>query len=154
MTSRFRFRVQYDDAADLLARVHTDIECLDETMTVQDAPGADINETLRQFGISDGSILPGVALGVTDPRHYGDWTDIPDLRTALDRIRAGEQAFMSLPADIRADFRNDPLALSEWLEDPGNADAAVELGLLARIPDTSQATSPVQAPAQPTPGTT
>lgn len=150
MQNRFKYRTQYDVAQDILVRHATTIVCTDESLTIQDAPGSDINETLRQFGITDGSILPGRLGTVEDPRFYGDFTDVPDLRTAMDRLRAAEQAFAALPADLRAEFHNDPLALHEWVSDPGNAEAAVEIGLLSKLPTPKPApVAPPQSTANP-----
>lgn len=149
MSSRFRWRTQYDDTQDLITRELTNIECLDEHLAIQNAPGADINETLAQFGITDGSILPG-QLGIDDPRYYGDHSDMPDLRTALDRLQIAQEMFNALPADIRSRFRNDPIQLHEWVSQPANAEEAVKIGLLSRIPLPQQATAaPPQAPANP-----
>lgn len=142
--SRFKFRTQYDTVEDIAAARFTAIECLDESQTVQDAPGTDINELVQSFGVTDGSVLPGRE-GNVDPRLYGDFSDVPDLRTALDRIRAAERAFAALPATTRSKFNNDPIALHEWVSDPQNADEAVKIGLLTRGP------TPAAPPAPPSP---
>lgn len=130
--SRFRFRTQYDPIEDIAVRTFTAIECLDESQTVQDAPGTDINEIVEQYGVTDGSVLPGAQGAIADPRFYGNFEDVPDLRTALDRLRAAEQAFAALPAPMRSRFNNDPIALHEWVSNPNNADEAVKIGLLTR----------------------
>lgn len=140
--SRFKFRTQYDTTEDILVGTFTAVECLDESQTIQDAPGANINELVQSFGVTDGGILPGTQ-GNVDPRLYGDFTDVPDLRTALDRIRSAQQAFAALPAPMRTRFNNDPIALHEWVSDRRNTDEAVKLGLLARTP----APTPPPAPA-------
>jgi len=148
MAIRFDYRQQYDDEADEIERDVSTIICEDETKTIQGAPDADINELLARFGINDGSILPAT-LGVFDPRYYGDFSEIPDLRTALDNTRLAEQRFMELPADLRAEFNNDPYALYTWVTDPQNGEEAVKMGLLARRPNGPEPEPPAPLPPIP-----
>lgn len=136
-----QWRTQYGDSklekADSKA---AEILCEDETLTVQNAPDADINQVIKRFGITDGSVLPtslGFPIG---PEFYGDFSDIPDLRTALETQRQVGETFAQLPADLRARFRNDPYALWEYVNDPKNLDEAVQLGLLSRLDPTPNST--------------
>ena len=41
-----------------------------------------------------------------------------------------EEAFMTLPAVVRARFANDPAGIFTFLQDPANRDEAVKLGLI------------------------
>jgi hypothetical protein len=84
----------------------------------------DINNILRQFNIT--GLLPEGAL---TPR-YGDFTGIGDYHTALNRVIAAEDEFMSLPATLRARFENDPAQLIEFLDNPENKNEAIKLGLV------------------------
>jgi len=84
----------------------------------------DINNILRQFNIT--GLLPEAPLS---PR-YGDFTGIGDYHTALNQVIAAEDEFMSLPANIRARFENDPAQLIEFLDKPENKDEAIKLGLV------------------------
>ena len=84
----------------------------------------DINNILRQFNIT--GMLPEQAVS---PR-YGDFTGIGDYHTALNRVIAAEDEFMSLPATIRARFENDPAQLIDFLDKPENKDEAIKLGLV------------------------
>lgn len=126
-----KWRHAWDEKADAIERAATNIECLDESLTIQDAPNTDINQLLKRMGVTDGSVLPG-ALGVIDPRHYGDWDDALTLKDALDRSHEAERTFMLLPAELRTQFQNDPYALWEFVNDPKNIDEAVDMGLLHR----------------------
>lgn len=100
-----------------------------ETPTQQHhAKSADLNEIVRRFGITGGQIPVPQA----DPAYYGDFTDATDFRTALDRVRAAQEHFESLPAAIRERFANDPVRLHSFVMDPKNKDESVKLGLLQK----------------------
>lgn len=91
---------------------------------------ADINELARRFGLTDAPI-PLVAVpegAVVDTAMF------PDLREALDQVRAGQDAFMSLPAHVRARFHNDIVAFHDFMRDERNRDEAVRLGIIAEVP--------------------
>jgi len=145
--SKVVWRHQYDEQRDAVERAATDITCMDESRTIQDAPDSDINELMRRFGVKDGSILPG-QLGNYDPALYGDFTDVPDLRTALDRTHNAEEAFMMLPAKLRAEFNNNPWQLAEWIHQEGNIDRAVELGLLQKREPAPETPKPTPQPPE------
>lgn len=58
------------------------------------------------------------------PRHrsqgtpqYGDFTSVPDLTEAYNIISRAEEAFMSLPAALRAELGNDPTRIPELTHD-------------------------------------
>lgn len=131
MKTRFEYRHQYDDERDEAERYMTDIECQDPSLTQQQfTEDADLNVIAKRFGINDGSILPQA----TDPRHFGDFTETFDLRTALDRTNEAIEKFRRLPAKLRERFNNNPGKLYDWVSDPDNAEEAVHLGLLAKAP--------------------
>lgn len=131
MSRQIKWRKQYDPKRDEIARENTVIQHMDESLTIQDAPDSDINVLMERFGIKDGSQIPA-NMGVIDPRFYGDFSDIPDLREALDRTAEAKFQFMRLPAKLRSKFNNDPLELYDWVNKPENIDEAVEIGLLHR----------------------
>jgi len=84
----------------------------------------DINNILRQFNIT--GLLPQAPLS---PR-YGDFTGIKDYQSALNAVIAAEEGFMTLPAETRAMFGNDPEQLIAFLDNPDNKDQAIKLGLV------------------------
>lgn len=121
-----------------------------ESMTVQNAPDADINELVRRFGVKDGSTLPAEIL-YADIKTYGDFSEAPDLRTVLDQTRNATQLFNNLPAKIRRQFNNDPIEMLEWVQDEKNAEEAVTIGLLTKRPTpTKLETQPPAPPKEPT----
>ena len=84
----------------------------------------DINTILRQFNVT--GLLPQSPLS---PR-YGDFTGIVDYQSALNAVMAAEDGFMTLPADTRAMFGNDPEQLINFLDNPANKEQAIKLGLV------------------------
>jgi len=84
----------------------------------------DINTILRQFNIT--GQLPTSTLSP----QYGDFTGISDYQSALNAVIAAEDGFMTLPAQLRATFGNDPEQLIAFLDNPENKDKAIELGLV------------------------
>lgn len=51
------------------------------------------------------------------PLQYGDFSNSTDYLTALMRVKQANQDFMSLPAEVRRVFRNDPAELLAAMED-------------------------------------
>lgn len=105
----------------------TALECdPEEDKTVQsDGVDADINVLVKRFGLTVDS--------VPDPsvwQNIGDFSDLTDLHTMQHRVLEAKWAFMELPSHVRERFENEPANLLDFLDDPGNAHEAAELGLL------------------------
>jgi phage internal scaffolding protein len=101
------------------------LHCEDATLAQQHFKDeCDINNILRQFNIT--GLLPEQPIS---PR-YGDFTGISDYHTALNQVIAAENEFMSLPANLRARFNNDPAQLIEFLDNSENKEEAIKLGLV------------------------
>jgi phage internal scaffolding protein len=110
------------------------LHCEDASLTQQHFKDeTDINNILRQFNVT--GLLPEAPLS---PR-YGDFTGIGDYHSALNAVIAAEDEFMTLPAELRARFENDPAQLIDFLSDENNRSEAEKLGLL----DMSKAESTV-----------
>lgn len=62
---------------------------------------------------------------------FGDFTGFGDYHSALNTVIAAQDAFMELPAKLRARFDNDPGKYVAFFEDEKNRDEAVELGLVS-----------------------
>lgn len=104
------------------------IECVDESLAVQaSVDSVDINVIVRRLGL-DG--VRRLSQAPVDPSYYGDFSDVPDLRTCLDRVRDASERFAQLPASLRAYFDNDSARLWTFVNDPSNYEKAIELGLL------------------------
>lgn len=63
---------------------------------------------------------------------YLDVSEIPDLPEAIMKVRSANEAFASLPAEIRDKFQNDPVAFVDFLQDPNNTQQAIDMGLLPK----------------------
>lgn len=142
---RFQWRHQYEEKADEYERQQTDIVCNDPTLTQQQyKDDADLNVIVKRFGITDGAI----PVPAQDPKYYGDFSDATDFRGALDRTRDALDRFDALPAEIRKQFDNDPVALYHWVSDPQNAEDAVKLGLLSKRTPEQKAAAEISAAAE------
>lgn len=65
----------------------------------------DVNTIVRRFGLT--AAMPSGAAGGM----YGDFTGITDYDDAVARIERANAGFMSLPAEVRERFGNDPSRL-------------------------------------------
>jgi phage internal scaffolding protein len=122
----FRSGFNYDVDA---ASNESALLCEDESLAIQSAKEeSDINTIVRKFGLT--GELPGQ---VAMPKS-GDFTNIPDFHTAMNLVRKSQEAFLTVPADIRSRFGNDPQAFMNFIEDDANRDEAKRLGLLKAMP--------------------
>lgn len=126
--------------------------------TIQGAAhDADINNIAKSFGLGRGP-MP-IPAEIFDPANYLDLEEAPEsLHDAMQRVREAESAFMRLPAELRRRFADDPGNLWEFLQNPANAQEAVDLGLLVArepiaSPRASQADPAVPGSGVPAPAT-
>jgi len=119
----------------------TGLECKDPSLAQQHMKDeCDINVIVERFGVT--GELPTVPI----PPQYGDFSGITDYHSAINAVRASEEAFMALPAKIRARFDHDPNALLQFLNDPINRDEAIEIGLIDGEPVVAPIVSAVEIP--------
>lgn len=113
----------------------------EEGKTMQQfAQDADINTIVERFG-----------LGLPVPENFaipltGDFTSVGDFHDAMLAVRAAEEAFMTLPADVRERFQHDPGRLIKFLDDDNNRDEAVKLGLVQKPPEVTRPTDESKPP--------
>ena len=88
------------------------------------AAECDINNIMSRYE-RDG-ILPHVN---QYQGQYGDFTGVVDYQTALHLVQDAEDCFMSLPANIRKRFDNDPGQFFDFVSKPANVDEMISLGL-------------------------
>jgi len=69
-----------------------------------------------------------------NPGFYGDFSNVTDYFDAVNRVKEAEASFMTLPADIRKRFDNEPGKLLAFLDNASNEDEARELGILPPLP--------------------
>lgn len=146
MPSRFPAQQQYDDEVRETVRADTIIFFDDASLTHQSfAKDADLNTIVKRYGITDGAFPPAAL----DPRYFGDFTDAVDFREHLDRVRNATDRFNALPANIRAQFNNDPVELHDFVMNPANVNESVKMGLLKVQDKATDKTPPEKAPAPP-----
>lgn len=98
--------------------------CSDPTLAQQQfKEESDINNILKQFNIT-GQLPQGVSMP-----QYGDFSEVTDYHTALNLVIKADDAFMALPAHVRARFNNDAGELVAFVSDPSNNEEAQKLGL-------------------------
>lgn len=131
----FRSGYNYDrDEASL----ESGLKCEDKSLTVQsEKDDADINVIMKRAGIT-GAIPVHERVPLAEG-FYGEF----NLREAMDIVKAGHDAFMAQPADVRSRFGNDPVAFVEFFGKKENTEEAIKLGLATAKPE------PVVAPAKP-----
>lgn len=109
------------------ATLETALHCKDESLAIQSAAeDADINTIVRRFGLT--GELPN---DIKMPQS-GDFAGVGDFQSAMNIVRAAEEEFMRVPAEIRARFSHDPQVFSEFFNDPSNQEEAIRLGLATR----------------------
>lgn len=100
--------------------LETGLECPEPTLTQQNfKEETDINTIVERFGVT--GQMPE---NIKTPS-YGDYTNIPDFQTALNQVVAAKEAFMELPAKVRARFENDPQQYLEFVETIGHSEENV-----------------------------
>lgn len=109
----------------------------------QFAKECDVNEIIRKY-IKTGQISHlAKNQGV-----YADVSEIPDLHSAMMQVSQAQQAFDSLPAELRKRFGNSPVAMVEFLSNPMNDDEAIELGLKTKKPGLDVTIQPEPTPKE------
>lgn len=121
---RSAFAYDVDKASD-----ESGLECKDESLAQQNQKDeADINTIVRRFG------LTGKMPENYRAPSYGDFTGITDYHSALNAVKQAEEAFMLLPAEIRAEFDNNPQDLILAVENPEERPRLEELGIFKKKP--------------------
>lgn len=89
----------------------------------------DINQVMKKFKKVNGydylSRHADVVYG-----NFGDFSDVPTLLEARERIIRAEEAFGALPSQLRKRFSNDPAQFLDFVHDPKNEEEMRALGLL------------------------
>lgn len=119
-------RYAYDGFSDVVSEA-TALDFSD-TVSLTDlsfASACDINNIVSQF-LKTRELPDDVREGV-----YVDILSLNnDYHTLMNNYIAANEAFLALPARVRDRFQNDPAQLINFLEDRGNYDEAVTLGLI------------------------
>lgn len=98
----------------------------DASLTRQEfSHDADINNIMRKYAVG----LPPSPAGARPPV-FGDFSNVPDYQTALDKVIDAQERFAELPSKVRRRFDNDPAKLLQFLASEENRAEAVQLGLI------------------------
>lgn len=93
------------------------------------AESADINNIMKRW-------LNGGPPPVSDAARatFRDVSSGQDYQEILHTVMEVQESFDTLPADMRARFKNDPAQLLAFIENPANTDECVQLGLFDEEP--------------------
>lgn len=121
LRSGFPFNYDTDAASD-----EAGLDCsVEPSLTKQSfAEEVDINTIVRRFGLT--GQLPS---DVRVPQ-YADFDTVIDYHSAMLLVRESQEAFMRLPANIRARFHNEPGELVDFVSDDKNREEAEKLGIV------------------------
>ena len=126
-----------------LVSQETGLECKDPSLAQQHMKDeCDINVLVERFGVTGSMPVTPI-----EPS-YGDFSGVGDYHTALNKIKAADEAFMALPAKIRAKFDHDPNALLNYLQNEENRDEAIQIGLIDGKPVVAPVVSAVETPKE------
>lgn len=100
----------------------------------------DINNIVKSGKVND-------PFRVTDRKpQFGDFASVPEYQEAQNLIVESLLLFESLPSRIRARFQNDPVEYLAFVNDQGNYDEAVKLGMIIPTPtilESEESTPPI-----------
>ena len=89
----------------------------------------DINILLAKFAVT-GQLPENVRVP-----QYVDFEEAFDFQSTMNVIRAAEEAFNAMPAEVRDRFQNDPGRFLEFANDASNYDEALKMGLAIKRPE-------------------
>lgn len=126
MASKVLVRKPFDYDSDDVSLANS-LECLDESLTVQDhAEDADINVLVKRFGLTgEMPVLDRIPI-------QEDFVQATDFHSAMLALKEAENSFMELPADLRQRFDHDPGKFVEFCSKSENRDELVKLGLISK----------------------
>jgi len=131
------FRTRYSKRQD------NSLKFKDKSLTKQSMKDScDINNIINRYKKT--GILPESKEGF-----YADVSEVKDYHQSLIQVQAAEAAFAALPAKIRDRFKNNPVEMFAFLQDPKNTKEAIELGMVEApvvIPSVEDTKVPVSVP--------
>ena len=112
----------------------TALDCGDESVTQQCFKDeCDINILLAKFAVT-GQLPENVRVP-----QYVDVEEAFDLQSSMNVIRAAEEAFNAVPAEVRDRFQTDPGRFLEFANDGSNYEEALQMGLAIKRPEKAAA---------------
>jgi phage internal scaffolding protein len=105
----------------------------------------DIDRILKKYSETGFLVNP---LEARRPAKWGDFSSVADYQASMNRLVQVQEAFDALPSRVRERFRNDPMQMLAFLEDPANKDEAVKLGLVVGDAPVANAGTSSQPPQE------
>lgn len=102
---------------------------------------SDINNIIREYSIT------GQINHIAAKAAQGAYLDLPpptDFQESLNLVMRAEEAFATLPSQVRNRFENDPAQFLAFCEDPANKDELVKMGLAKASPPPPPAPPPAE----------
>lgn len=107
-------------------RVRVQTVPVGESMT-KSAPGyeADVNVIIGRYVKTGDASVFNQRIGA-----YADVSEVGDYQSCVAKVKAAEAAFMTLPAKVREQFRNDPQELVDAMADPARRGELESAGIV------------------------
>lgn len=123
------------------------------SMTRQEfAADCDINTIMKRYE-NTGASINGLSRHPDVPALYVDWTQMPGSLMEYQQFMSDAAgSFMTLPASVRKQFDNDPIAFCDYASDPANLDQMRDWGLAPKPASPvlqPVSSAPAAAPAAP-----
>lgn len=95
----------------------------------------DINQIMKRYR-ETGLLVDPMQRATAKPQ-FGDFSTEFDFMQAQNIIATARENFDALPSNIRERFGNNPASMLAFMEDEGNYDEAVKLGIVQARPEPS-----------------
>jgi len=123
-----KFRTQYDE--NYKSQIFDTDPGEDEGLVQQHMRDeCDINIIMKRYEATGELTHVGGMAG-----EYGDFSEVLDYKTGLERIMEADTLFMELPASIRDRFNNDPAKFIDFAANPQNQEELRSMGLAPPLP--------------------
>ncbi len=118
-----------------IPKIPAGIDCSNDKIRTKQSfkKETDINNIMARF-VKTGIITPEAL--ANRQATFADVSEIGDFLQCQNQIKAAESAFMTLPADLRARFENEPAQLLDFCKDPENREEAIKLGIITKPKET------------------
>lgn len=116
-----RFRTAYDERKEFKG-----ITFVEPSRTKQaDLEACDINNIMARYAAT--GVIDHFASG--QPL-YGDFSEIEDYQTSLEKVMSAEERFNSLPSELRKKFDYNPQNMIDFIMDEANREECIKLGFI------------------------
>lgn len=108
----------------------------------------DINNIVARFTRDHKVSMKDILARSPSGGFFGDFSDVPDLKTVYERLANAEESFMTLPSKFRMRFDNDPLTFFEFASNPDNSKELNELLGVTYVPEATPSDSAPEVPSK------